>query len=74
MTEYCELMQAQAKEQLSCHEHLVQRLGQFECRQGEEEQQLVRRQAELKEDIAGLKDRIDMAQSEEEQRFTDLRE
>ena len=71
MTEYHGLMQAQTKEKLSCHEHLVQRLGQLKWTQ---EQQLVRRQAELKEDIAGLKDRIDMAQSEEEQWFADLRE
>ena len=74
MTEYRQLMQAQAKEQLSRHEQLVQRLGQLEQRQGEEEQQLFRRQAELKEDIAGLKDRLDMAQSEEEQRLANLRD
>ena len=74
MTEYRGLMQAQAKEQLSRHELLVQRLDQLEQRQGEEEQQLVRKQAELKEDIADLRDRIDMSQSEEEQRFTDLKE
>ena len=48
--------------------------GQLECRQREEEQQLVRRQDELKEDIAGLKDRIKMAQSKEEQQLADLRE
>ena len=43
-------------------------------RQGEEEQQLIRKQADLKEGIAGLKDRIDMAQTEEEQRFANLNE
>lgn len=43
MTEYRVLMQAQAKEQLSHHELLVQRLAQLEQRQGNEEQQVVRR-------------------------------
>ena len=74
LTEHCELLQAQTKEQLSQHEHLVQRLGQLERRQGEEEQQLLRRQAELKENIAGLQERMDLAQSEKEQQFTNLRE
>ena len=74
MAEYRGLMEEQAKKQLSRHEHLVQRLDHLEQRQGEEKLQLVSRQAELKENLAGLKDRIDTAQSEEEQRFMDLRE
>ena len=72
MTEYRQLMQTQAKEQLSRHELLVQQLGQLEQRQGQEGRELVEKQAELREDLSGLKDRIDTAQSEEQQRFADL--
>ena len=73
MTKYRQLMTAQAKEQLSPHELLVQRLGQLEQRQGQEEQELIiKRQAKLKEDLSGLKDQIDMAQSEEQHQFPDL--
>ena len=65
MTEYHQLMQTQAKEQLSHHEPLVQQLGQLEHSQGPEGHE------ELREDLSGLKDRIDMVQSEEQQWFAD---
>ena len=50
----------------------MQQLGQLEQRQGQEGQELVKKQAELREDLSGFKDRIDMAQSEEQQWFADL--
>ena len=53
------------KERRSC----ASDAGQIEHRQGEEEQHLVRKQVEMKEDIAGLKDWINLAQSKEEQQF-----
>ena len=49
-----------------------QQLRQLEQRQGQEGQEFVKKQIELREDLSGLKDRIDMAQSEEQQRFADL--
>ena len=58
MAEHRELPHAQAKEQLSRHKHLVQRLGQLE---EEEEHQRFQGQAELKESIAGIKERMDLA-------------
>ena len=44
ITEYCQLMQAQAKEHLSRHELLFQKVGQLEQRQGQEGQEFSKRQ------------------------------
>lgn len=69
-----ELLEAQAKEQLSRHQHMVQRMEQLEQRQGVEEQHLVREQEQLKEHISGLQEQVHLASSEREQRFSELKE
>ena len=49
-------------------------MGQLEQRQEQKGQELGKRQAELKDDLADLKDRIEAAQSDGQQQFADLHE